>query len=136
MYLIDRLTNGHVAIGCMETVDKMVERPQHEEVELLTDDEWYFRRAKLAAIQDNKTLWHLVVRVVEDKVSAMVDVSFTTLCFHMDPYFISAQLMNVNSVDDEYGNTLLHLASGCECFVDRSDTFRWGKPARRHVGWS
>ena len=36
--------------------------------------------------------------------------------------------MNVNSVEDEYGNTLLHLASGGECFVDQSGTFRWGKP--------
>ena len=70
----------------METVDKIVERLQQEEAELLTGDEWYFRRAKLAAIQDNDTLWHLVVRAVEDKVSAMVDVSFTTLCFHLTPY--------------------------------------------------
>ena len=72
-----------MAIGCIQTVGKIVERLQQEEAELLTGNEWYFRRAKLAAIQDNDTLWHLVVRAVKDKVSAMVGVSFTTLCFHL-----------------------------------------------------
>jgi len=100
---VDRLTNGQVAIGCMETVDNIVDRLNQEEEELLSGDEWYWRRAKLAASQqEGDTLWNLVARAVEEK------------------------LLGVNSIEVEYGNTLLHFAAGGESMIDQNGKFTWG----------
>lgn len=101
---VDRLTNGQVAIGCMETVDKIVLRLQKEECDLLIGDEWYFRRAKQAALTDNETLWNLVIRAVEEK------------------------LINVNATAEEGGNTLIHLAAGGESWIDNCGEAKWGTP--------
>jgi gamma-glutamylcyclotransferase (GGCT)/AIG2-like uncharacterized protein YtfP len=101
---VDRLTNGQVAIGCMETVDNIIAHLQTEEAELLTGNEWYFRRAKLAATADDDNMWQLVIRAVEDK------------------------LLDVNAQSEDHGNTLLHLAAGGESFVNANGVFSWGKP--------
>lgn len=101
---VDRLTNGQVAIGCMEYVDKIVDTLKQEENELMSGVDWYWRRAKSAASSNNDTLWELVLRAVEEK------------------------LFDVTGVEGEYGNTLLHLAVGGEP-VDEGGKYSYGKPS-------
>jgi len=102
---VDRLTNGQVAIGCMETVGKIIDVLKQEEEELMSGIQWYWRKAKSAAASSSDTLWELVLRAVEEK------------------------LFYVNEIEIEYGNTLLHLACGGESMVDQSDKYMWGKPS-------
>ena len=101
---VDRLTNGQVAIGCMEYVDKIVERLAVEEKSLLRSSDWFFRRALQAARTDDDQLWDLIIRAVEEG------------------------LIDVNTQYKENGNTLLHLAAGGEeSFLDDSKNI-WGQP--------
>lgn len=100
---VDKLTNGQVAIGCMENLDAIVDRLWEEEAELLSGDEWYWRRARKAASQGGQdTLWGLVARAVEEG------------------------LLDVKSSESEFGNSLLHLAAGAESMIDDKGKFSWG----------
>ena len=87
---ISRLTNGQIGIGCMEFVDRIVERINQEEDALLSGTQWFMRRGKVAATEDNMDLWKLVIRAIDDG--------------HVP----------IESIAEENGDTLLHFAAGGE----------------------
>jgi len=100
---VDRLTNGDIAIGCMERIDTIIARLKTEESTMLSGSGFFFSRAKQAALEDNDELWELVLRGVEEKV------------------------IDVNEQMEDNGNTLLHLAAGGESFAE-DGVLKWGQP--------
>jgi len=100
---VDRLTNGDIAIGCMERIDTIIARLKTEESTILSGSGFFFSRAKQAALEDNDELWELVLRGVEEKV------------------------IGVNEQMEDNGNTLLHLAAGGESFAE-DGVLKWGQP--------